>query len=106
LAHETGHGINNELMKEKQNALNFGTPLSVAEVASTFMEDFVLQELLQHADKEERLTLLMQKLDDDISTIFRQIAFYQFETELHKTFREKGYLTKEEIGEIFLKHMQ
>ena len=38
--HEAGHAINSQLQKEKQNSLNFGTPKSTAEVASTFMEDF------------------------------------------------------------------
>lgn len=105
LAHELGHGINNELMREKQNALNFGTPTSTAEVASTFMEDFVLQELLQEADDKLRLSLLMFKLNDDISTIFRQVAAYRFEQELHGEFRKKGYLSKEEIGKLFQKNM-
>lgn len=106
LAHEVGHGINNELMREKQNALNFGTPTSTAEVASTFMEDFVLQELLKDADDKLRLSLLMTKLNDDISTIFRQVAAYRFEQSLHKAFREKGYLSKEEIGALFQKQMR
>ena len=44
-AHELGHGINDELMRKAQNSLNFGTPTSTAEVASTFFEDFVIQEL-------------------------------------------------------------
>ncbi|HYA32068.1 MAG TPA: M3 family oligoendopeptidase [Thermodesulfovibrionales bacterium] len=105
LAHELGHGINNELMKEKQDALNFGSPLSTAEVASTFMEDFVLQELLREADDETRLAVMVNKLNDDISTIFRQVACYRFEQELHQEFRQKGYLSKEEIGVVFRKHM-
>lgn len=99
LAHEVGHGINNELMKSQKYALNFGSPLCTAEVASTFMEDFVLQSL------PKSKSLLMKKLDDDISTIFRQVAAYRFEQELHTTFRKKGYLAKEEIGEIFTRHM-
>ncbi len=105
IAHEMGHAINYELMRPKQNALSFGSPTSTAEVASTFMEDFVMQELEKTADDETRLTLMLEKLNDDISTIFRQIALYNFETELHKTFREKGYLSKEEIGTMFQKHM-
>ncbi len=105
LAHELGHGINNELIREKQHSLNFGTPTSTAEVASTFMEDFVLREILLHADDELRLSTLMMKLKDDISTIFRQVACYRFEQELHTAFREKGYLSKEEIGRLFQKHM-
>lgn len=105
LAHELGHGINNELMRRRQNALNFGAPLSTAEVASTFLEDFVLQELLKEADDELRLALMMNKLNDDVSTIFRQVACYRFEQGLHRDFRERGYLSKEEIGKLFRTHM-
>jgi oligoendopeptidase F len=105
IAHETGHGINFELMRETQNAFNIGTSLGTAEVASTFMEDFAMQRLLETADDTLRLTLQMQKLNEDISTIFRQIALYNFESELHPLFREKGFLTKEEIGKLFQKHM-
>lgn len=104
-AHEVGHGINNELIKEKQNALNFGTSLSTAEVASTFMEDFVLAEILKNADDEQKLSIMMMKLNDDISTIFRQVACYRFGQELHTTFRQKGYLSKDEIGKMFQKRM-
>jgi len=106
IAHETGHGINDELMKKEQTELNFGTPLSTAEVASTFMEDFVLQKLLQKAKDKEKLSLMVVKLGRDMSTIFRQIAFYNFEWELHKMFKEKGYLTHKEIGRLFKKHMK
>ncbi len=105
LAHELGHGINDELMRKKQNALNFGTPISTAEVASTFMEDFVLQEILRESDDEARLAIMMMKLNDDVSTVFRQVACYAFEQELHAAFRRKGYLSKEEIGALFRKHM-
>ena len=105
IAHELGHGINNELIRKKQHALYFGTPLSTAEVASTFMEDFVLQEILLEADEEMRLALMVMKLNDDVSTIFRQVACYRFEQELHAEFRQKGYLSNEEIGAIFRKYM-
>jgi oligoendopeptidase F len=105
IAHELGHGINNELIKKKQHALDFGTPTSTAEVASTFMEDFVLDEILHSADDELRLSIMMQKLNDDVSSIFRQVACYSFERDLHAEFRAKGYLSKEEIGKLFQKHM-
>jgi oligoendopeptidase F len=105
LAHELGHGINTELVKEKQHALNFGTPTSTAEVASTFMEDFVLDEMLTEADDTTKLTIMVKKLNDDVSTIFRQIACYRFEQALHSEFREKGYLSKETLGMLFQKHM-
>lgn len=105
IAHELGHGINNELVRGHQHALYFGTPTSTAEVASTFMEDFVLQEILKHSDDRVRLPIMMMKLNDDVSTIFRQVACYRFEQELHQLFRQKGYLSKDEIGSLFQKHM-
>lgn len=105
LAHEVGHGINNEMMRAKQNGLNFGVTVATAEVASTFFEDFVLKEILEEADKETRFEIMMEKLNQDINTIFRQVALYLFETELHQVFRVKGYLNAQEIGELFQKHM-
>lgn len=105
LAHECGHGINDVLMK-KQHALYYNSPLSTAEVSSTFMEDFVLHRMIKDADDQLKLELLMYKLNEDISTIMRQVACYRFEKELHKEFRKKGYLSKKEIGELFEKHMK
>jgi oligoendopeptidase F len=106
LIHETGHGINNEMMRKKQNALNFGISTFTAEVASTFFEDFVSKEIMKEVGKKMQLAMIMQKLDRDIATIYRQIAAVNFEREIHKTFREKGYLSKEEIGKVFEKHME
>ena len=106
IAHEMGHAINSTFMQKNVNSLNFETSLFTAEVASTFMEDFVLQEILCKADDELRLSILMMKLNSDISSIFRQVACYKFEWEMHLKFRKKGYLSKKDIGLIFLKHMK
>lgn len=105
LAHEMGHAINNELMKKNQNALNFGSPISIAEVASTFFEDLILEELGKQADKEIRLSILMQQMDGIVSAVYRQVGCYKFEQELHETFRKVGYLPKKDIGKLFKKHM-
>lgn len=105
IAHEMGHAINDYFMKKKENALNFGHPKSTAEVASTFMEDFVFENVLKTAKEEEKFYLLFQKIGEDIQTIHRQIALYLFELEIHTKYREEGYLSKERIGEIFGKHI-
>ncbi len=105
LAHELGHGINNELIRQKQLNINASTPMSTAEVASTFMEDFVLERLLKHANTELELELRVSKMDDIVATIFRQVGCYKFEQELHRQYRIKGYLSKEEIGKIFQTEM-
>ena len=106
LIHEAGHGINNELMRRRQNSLNFGVSTFTAEVASTFFEDFVTQEIAGQSDDQLRLSIIMNKLDRDISTIYRQIAATNFERQLHDKFRKKGYLPKDEIGKLFKRHME
>ncbi len=105
IAHESGHGIHAEMSK-CQSALNSGHPISLAEVASTFFEDFVLENILENTDRDKKKVILNQKANNDISTIFRQVAFYNFERELHSEFRKKGYLKKEYICDLFCKHMK
>lgn len=104
LAHEMGHGINDELIKLAQKEMNYSTPLSTAEVASTFFEAYVLERLLADADDELRLSILVDELGDTLSTIHRQIGIYRFEQEVHRDFRSKGYLSKEEIGALWRKN--
>ncbi len=105
IAHEFGHAINHELAKQ-QNALNYGISVATAEVASTFMEGFVLERLLEEADDELRLALMVDQLNGNVSSIMRQIAFYRFEQDLHANFRKSGFLPREEIGKLFRTHMQ
>jgi oligoendopeptidase F len=105
IAHEVGHGINSELMRKHQSALYFGTTLATAEVASTFFEDFVSEKLFTDLSKEQQIFMKMNTLNDDIATIFRQVACYQFEQEMHYTFEQKRFLSKKELGAMFKKHM-
>lgn len=104
VAHEGGHGINNELMRG-QNELNYATSTATAEVASTFFEDFVFDHLFETANDEERLTLSMMQMDNMVGSIFQQVAGYRFEKDLHAAAAEKGKLTEKEIGELYRKNM-
>lgn len=106
LAHEFGHALNHELMK-RNSSLDFGNSMAVAETASTFAESIVFEDLLENVkNDEEKLSLLISKLGNDLSSAVRQIACYNFEKELHLEFRKRGHLSKEMIGEIFKKNMQ
>lgn len=105
IAHESGHAIHSEFSK-KQNSLNSGYPTSLAEVASTFFEDFVLEKILKTANDDLKFAILAEKINSDVSSIFRQVAFYNFEKELHSEFRKQGYLSKEYISDLFCKHMK
>jgi len=69
------------------------------------MEDFVYKKVFQELEGEEEFYMKIQKFEDDIASIQRQIALYLFEREIHTVYRKEGYLSKEKIGEIFVKHM-
>ncbi len=105
IAHEMGHAINNVYMMRAQTEFNVGSSLATAEVASTFMEDFVYTHLLEGVSDEDRLTLLIKKLDVVFSAIHRQVACYKFEQSLHTAYRQTGYISQENIGQLFTKHM-
>lgn len=100
IAHEMGHAIHTDLSKE-QPAIYEGYTISVAEVASTFFENIVLESLLQEATPEEKRDLLLTRMQDRISTIFAQVAYFQFEKKLHALVRQKGFVSKEEIAAMF-----
>lgn len=103
LAHEVGHAINFTLSQE-QTPINYEMSLAVAETASTFFEQYAAAEILRrNPTKELKRYLLFEKINDQVSTIFRQIALYRFEQELHQTFRQRGRLSQTEIGQIFAK---
>jgi oligoendopeptidase F len=105
LAHEMGHGIHSKYSK-KQRPIYQGHSTATAEVASTFFENLVFEEALQNISPEEKIILLHDKISEDVSSIFRQIACFNFENELHLTIRKEGFLPKEKIAELLNKHMQ
>lgn len=104
--HEMGHAFHTELSKLNQSPLTFGYSTSTAETASTFFEQIAFDHVLKDLNEEEKRIALFDRLQRDISTIFRQIACFNFELELHNQIRQKGFLDKKEIGEIHNKNMK
>ena len=103
-AHEMGHAIHGELSKN-QPLIYEGHTISVAEVASTLFENFAFDEIFKTLSQKEKIIALHDRIQDDIQTIFRQIAFFNFETELHNQIREKGALSAKEIAQLMNKHV-
>ncbi len=103
LAHEAGHAIHTEL--SKQQPLHYqGYSTACAEVASTFFEQLVSDELESILSEKEQIILLHNRILSDVSTIFRQIAFFNFELELHNEIRDKGQVSKGAIADMMNKH--
>lgn len=104
LAHEMGHAIHTEFSKS-QPAHYRSYSTATAEVASTFFEQVLIDELEHALPEKDRFVLLHNKISGDISTIFRQIACFNFELELHGMIRSKGQITAAEIAALLVKHM-
>jgi len=104
LAHEMGHAIHSEL-SESQPPLYQAYTTAVAEVASTFFEQIVFYNMLETLSVKEQIVALHDRINQDIQTTYRQIAFFNFELELHRTMKKKGAVSKEEIATILNKHV-
>ncbi|MGQ9735276.1 MAG: M3 family oligoendopeptidase [Thermaceae bacterium] len=100
LAHELGHGIHFYLARG-QRLLNFGATTPLAETASVFAE-ILLDDLLlsQLSSREERATLLANRIEDAINTAFRQVMYTWFELRALER-RKKGALGPEEFHALW-----
>jgi oligoendopeptidase F len=102
MAHELGHGVHAALARP-QGVFHFSTPLTLAETASIFGENIVLERLLERAPgAAERLDLLAGALDGAVAAVFRQIAMNRFEDAIHTDRRERGELSVDRFGELWL----
>jgi oligoendopeptidase F len=102
LAHELGHGVHFALAA-RQGIFHQQTPLTLAETASVFGETIVFGRLLERdATPESRLALLAENLEDTIATVFRQVAMNHFEDLVHRERRERGELSVDRIGELWI----
>lgn len=103
--HEMGHAFHSHFSKQ-QTVYNQGYPMSTAEVASTFFEQVALSEIEKELSDSEKIIFLHNKISNDIATIFRQIACFNFELELHKRIRSEGQLSAASIADLLVKHMK
>ena len=102
MAHELGHGVHAALARP-QGIFHFSTPLTLAETASIFGENIVLERLLERAPgPAERLDLLAGALDGAVAAVFRQIAMNRFEDAIHTERRTAGELSVERFAELWL----
>ena len=103
MAHELGHGVHATLARP-QGIFHFTTPLTLAETASIFGENIVLERLLERAPgAAERLDLLAGALDGAVAAVFRQVAMNRFEDAIHTERREAGELSLDRFAEHWLR---
>lgn len=104
-AHEMGHAIHTEFTKT-QPVFYSDYSMSTAEVASTLFEYFLFYDLFEKMSDDEKIIALHDKIQDDIATIFRQVACFNFELEMHNTIRKTGNMSKEDLASTMNKHMK
>jgi oligoendopeptidase F len=101
LAHELGHGVH-QVLAARQGPLMASTPLTLAETASVFGEQLTFQALLaEETDPVRRRVLLAAKIEDKINTVVRQIAFCEFERQVHAA-RKTAELTVDDLCHIWM----
>ena len=102
MAHELGHGLHAALA-QPQGVFQQSTPLTLAETASVFGEALVFGRMLNDApDDDARLSLLAERIDGAIATVFRQMAMNRFEHLVHTRRRTEGELSVGRIAESWL----
>jgi oligoendopeptidase F len=102
MAHELGHGLHAALA-QPQGVFHQSTPLTLAETASVFGEALVFGRMLEAApDDDARLSLLAERIDGAIATVFRQMAMNRFEHLVHTRRRSEGELSVDRISESWV----
>jgi oligoendopeptidase F len=102
MAHELGHGLHATLA-QPQGVFQHSTPLTLAETASVFGEALVFGRLLDAAtDDDARLSLLAERIDGAVATVFRQMAMNRFEHLVHTRRRNEGELSLDRINESWV----
>jgi oligoendopeptidase F len=104
-AHEMGHAFHGELSVGR-GPIYSDYSTSLAETASTLFEQIAFEAIFEKLSDAEKIVALEQKLNSEMSTIFRQIACFNFEKEIHAGIKAKGFLSKEELAALHNKHMQ
>jgi oligoendopeptidase F len=84
IAHEWGHAMHSYLANRAQPFVTSNYTTFIAEIASTFNEELLLQRALKTAKTDdERLFYLGSALEQLRGTFFRQAMFAEFERSIH-----------------------
>lgn len=100
MAHELGHAYHG-FRTENLSILNTDYSMPVAETASTFCENIVLNAALKVSSPEEKLILLENSLQDSTQIIVDIASRYKFESEVFKR-RETEFLFANDLKDIML----
>ncbi|MGN0027012.1 MAG: oligoendopeptidase F [Clostridium sp.] len=102
LAHEMGHSIHSYYSRKEQPYIYAGYTLFCAEVASTTNEALLIHHLInKEEDKNKKLYLINQELEQIRTTVFRQLMFAEFELYTHESLEKGIPLTAEDYNKAW-----
>ncbi|EHK2344874.1 oligoendopeptidase F [Clostridium perfringens] len=102
LAHEMGHSIHSYYTRKTQPYIYGDYSLFCAEVASTTNEILLIHHLIEkETDKNKKLYLINQELEQIRTTVFRQLMFAEFELKTHEAIENGESLTSEVLCKIW-----
>lgn len=109
VAHEAGHSIHSLYSNENQEYENANYTIFVAEIASTFNEQLFLDYIMKKSNnKDEKIAILQQAIDNIVSTFYRQTLFANYEDLAHKLVENGTPVTCEALQaimeELYLKY--
>jgi oligoendopeptidase F len=103
LAHEFGHALHSHLSNKTQPFATARYPIFIAEVASTLNENLLRLYLLENVlDRNLRLFLLGQYLENFRQTVSRQALFAEFELKIHDLAKQGTALTADLLDQTYL----
>jgi len=98
LAHEGGHSMHSWYSARSNPFPCYNYTIFEAEVASTFNEQLLFKHLYERArDDAERASLMANKVDDVLATLFRQTMFAEFERRSHEMLEAGEALTVDSL---------
>ena len=94
MAHEGGHSMHSWYSARSNPFMCYGYTIFEAEVASTFNEQLLFRYMYDRAENDTvRASLLANKVDDTLATLFRQTMFAEFEKRSHEMLESGEPLT-------------
>ena len=97
-----GHSIHSYYSRKEQPYIYAGYTLFCAEVASTTNEALLIHHLInKEEDKNKKLYLINQELEQIRTTVFRQLMFAEFELYTHESLEKGIPLTAEDYNKAW-----
>lgn len=104
LTHEFGHALHSYFSNKNNHASKARYPIFLAEIASTFNENLLIDFILQKEDdKEFKKYILDQHIEGLRGTLYRQTLFAEFELLIHQEVEAGRSLTADFLDETYLR---